>query len=51
MCRGIELNPRYVDVIIRRYEEKTGAAVILADTGETSEKLAARRRAESDERH
>ena len=51
VCRGIELNPRYVDVIIRRYEEKTGAAVILADTGETSEKLAARRRAESDERH
>ena len=44
VCRGIELNPLYVDVIIRRYEEKTGAAVILADTGETFEKLAARRR-------
>ena len=51
VCRGIELDPLYVDVIIRRYEEKTGAAVILADTGETFEKLAARRRAESDERH
>jgi DNA modification methylase len=52
VCRGIELNPLYVDVIIRRYEEKTGAAVILADTGETFEELAARRRLdERDERH
>ena len=45
--RGIELDPLYVDVIIRRYEE-TGAAVILADTGESFEKVAARRR--NDER-
>ena len=52
VCRGIELNPLYVDVIIRRYEEKTRAAVILADTGETFEELAARRRRdERDERH
>ena len=52
VCRGIELDPLYVDVIIRRYEEKTGAAVILADTGETFEKVAARRRNdERDERH
>ena len=43
VCRGIEQDPRYVDVIIRRYQEKTGAAVILADSGETFEKLAARK--------
>jgi DNA modification methylase len=51
VCRGIELDPLYVDVIIRRYEAATGAVVILADSGETFEKLAARRRNdESDER-
>ena len=33
---------------IRRYEAETGAAVILADSGETFEKVAARRR--NDER-
>jgi DNA modification methylase len=51
VCRGIELDPLYVDVIIRRYEAATGAVVILADSGETFEKLAARsRNDESDER-
>jgi DNA modification methylase len=43
LCCGIELDPRYVDVIIRRYEAKTGAAAILADTGETFETVAASR--------
>src|ERR1700675_2347983 len=52
VCCGIELDPLYIDVIIRRYEAETGAAVILADSGETFEKLVARRRHdESDERH
>ena len=52
VCCGIEIDPLYVDVIIRRYEAETGAAVILADSGETFEKVAARRRnGESDERH
>jgi hypothetical protein len=36
--------PLYVDVIIRRYEAETGAAVLLAESGETFEKVAARRR-------
>jgi DNA modification methylase len=49
LCRGIELDPLYVDVIIRRYESETGAAVILADSGETFEKLAARRRNDESE--
>jgi DNA modification methylase len=43
VCCGIELDPLYVDVIIRRFEEETGVAAILADTGETFEKVAARR--------
>ena len=43
VCCGVELDPLYVDVIIRRYEAETGAAVILADTGATFEEVAARR--------
>jgi len=50
VCCGIELDPLYVDVIIRRYEAETGAAVILADSGETFEKVAARRRHDQSER-
>jgi len=47
----VELDPLDVDVIIRRCEAATGAVVILADTGETFETVAARRRNdESDER-
>ena len=42
LCCGIELDPLYVDVIIRRYEAETGAAAILADTGETFEQIATR---------
>ena len=36
VCCGVELDPRYVDVIIRRYEALTGRAAILAQTGETN---------------
>jgi DNA modification methylase len=46
VCCGIELDPLYVDVIIRRYEAETGIAAILSDSGETFEKVAARRRNE-----
>ena len=46
VCCGIELDPLYVDVIIRRFEAETGVAAILADTGETFERVAARRRNE-----
>jgi DNA modification methylase len=43
VCRGIELDPLYVDVIVRRYEAATGKAAILTETGETFAELAARR--------
>jgi DNA modification methylase len=42
VCRGIELDPLYVDVIIRRYEAATGNATVLVETGETFEALAVR---------
>jgi DNA modification methylase len=43
VCRGIELDPRYVDVIIRRYEALTRKGAVLTETGETFATLAARR--------
>ena len=47
VCRGIELDPLYVDVIIRRYEASTGNQAVLAVTGETFAALAARRARET----
>ena len=43
VCRGAELDPLYVDVIIRRYEALTRMTAVLADTGEPFATLAARR--------
>ena len=42
VCRGVELDPRYSAVIIRRYKAATRKTVILADTGETFAAPAAR---------
>jgi DNA modification methylase len=46
VCRGVELDPLYVDVIVRRFEGATGRAATLVETGETFEALAARRERE-----
>ena len=43
VCRGVELDPLYVDVIVRRYQAATGKPAILVETGETFETLARRR--------
>jgi DNA modification methylase len=43
VCRGIELDPLYVDVIIRRYEASTGNQAVVVATGETFGALGARR--------
>lgn len=34
-CRMMEIDPRYCDVILRRYQALTGKAPVLAATGET----------------
>jgi DNA modification methylase len=47
ICRGIELDPLYVDVVIRRFEEVTGQSAILEETDETFDELADRRRNEA----
>ena len=43
VCRGIEIDPLYVDTIIRRFEAKTGKKAILEKTGESFETLKAAR--------
>jgi hypothetical protein len=45
--RGIELDPLYVDLIVRRLQTLTGAVAILAATGETFAEVAARRTGEA----
>ena len=47
VCRGVELDSLYVEVIISRYEAVTGHAAVLAQTGETFADLAARRAGEA----
>jgi DNA modification methylase len=49
VCRGVELDPLYVDVIVRRYEMITGKQAALAGTGETFKDLFARRERENSE--
>jgi DNA modification methylase len=49
-CRGLELDPLYVDVMLRRYEAVTGRPAVLESTGETFAELAARRRRDAEDR-
>ena len=43
VCRGLELDPLYVDVIIRRFEAATGISALLEETGERFVDLTVRR--------
>lgn len=45
--RGIEIDPRYVDVAIRRLAEHAGLEAVHADTGTSFEAIAAARSAEA----
>jgi|SRR5712671_641274 len=49
-CRGVELDPLYFDVILRRYKAATGRPAVLESTGETFAELALRRQADADVR-
>lgn len=46
-CRGIELEPRFVDLSVRRWEKLTGKQAILASSGETYAQVTARRALEA----
>lgn len=39
-CRGIELDPLYVDVAIRRWQRQTGEAAVHADSDRTFDEIA-----------
>lgn len=45
VCRGIELDPRYVDLILHRYQAQTNRPVTSRETGERMSELANRRSA------
>src|SRR5208283_1717378 len=47
VCRGVELDPLYVDVTVRRYEAATGDAAVHVETGKRFADLAARRAEEA----
>ena len=43
-CRMIELDEKYVDIIIKRWEDFTGKKAVHKDTGKTYAELAAERK-------
>ena len=47
VCYGIELDPKYVDVVIERWQALTGKKATLDGDGRTFEEIAAERRKES----
>lgn len=49
LCRGIELEPGFVDVCIRRWEKLTGGEAVLVETGQLFAEVEAERRAECGE--
>jgi DNA modification methylase len=46
-CHAIELNPAYVDVAVKRWQEFTGQAATLDGDGRTFAELGAERLAEA----
>jgi DNA modification methylase len=42
-CRGVEIDPRYVDLTIRRWQHLTGRDAILQSTGQTFSEILSRR--------
>jgi DNA modification methylase len=34
-CRGVEIDPRYVDLTVRRWQNITGRDAVLGSTGQT----------------
>ncbi len=43
ICRGLELDPLYVDTILHRWERVIGSEAILQETGETFAQVMHRR--------
>ena len=43
ICHAVEIEPKYIDVAIRRWETMTGNTAVLEETGETIAEVAQRR--------
>jgi len=50
-CFGIEIEPKFVDVAIRRWEQLTSKQAVLTETGEAFADVASRRAGEREARH
>jgi DNA modification methylase len=46
VCYGIDIDPRYVDVIVRRWEQIAGQQATLAGDGRTFERIESARKRE-----
>ncbi len=40
LCTGVEIEPRYIDLAIRRWQEMTGDQAVLSETGQSFNSLA-----------
>jgi DNA modification methylase len=49
ICYGVEFDPLYIDVIVRRFEAATGEKAVLSETGESFADLKLRRSKETSE--
>jgi DNA modification methylase len=47
LCCGLELDPKYVDVIVKRWEQLSGKKATLEADGRTFDEVAEQRRTES----
>jgi DNA modification methylase len=47
LCYGLELDPKYVDVIVKRWEQLSGKKATLEADGRTFDEVAEQRRTES----
>jgi DNA modification methylase len=43
ICFGIDIDPRYVDVVVQRWQKFTGNKVVLASSGKTFDSVSAER--------
>lgn len=48
ICRAIEIDGPYCDVVVRRWQTMTGEKAILTETGETFDEVSARRESEQE---
>jgi DNA modification methylase len=48
-CCGLDIDPRYVDVAIRRWQKLSGEAAVLGGDGRTFDQVAAERAVVSEE--